>query len=171
MLWDSIPDSGSEGGRVSLTQFGEQLELRSEVEIARTPKLVWNVLVEIAEYPRWNPFIVRAHGQLAVGATLRLILSPPGGREVKLTREVHALDEARELVWSGGYGWGLLLRSRQRFQLMPTAEGARTRLLVAEDLKGPGVTGNNPLALNIARGTALMNQALKRECERRDSSQ
>ncbi|MGC4069954.1 MAG: SRPBCC domain-containing protein [Polyangiaceae bacterium] len=156
---------------MSLTQFGEQLELRSEVEIARAPQHVWDVLVDLTQYARWNPFIVRASGQLAIGATLRLISSPPGGREVKLTREVQALDEAKELVWSGGYGWGLLLRSRQRFQLMPIADGARTRLLVAEDLKGPGVTGTNPLALNVARGTALMNQALKRECERSEPSQ
>jgi uncharacterized protein YndB with AHSA1/START domain len=156
---------------VSLTKFGEQLELRSEVEIARTPQRVWDVLIDTGRYPRWNPFIVQAEGRLAVGETLRLIISPPGGREIKLTRKVEAIDEARELAWSGGYGWGLLLRSRQRFQLMPTRNGQHTRLLVAEDLKGPGVTGNNPLALEVARGTALMNQALRRECERPSNEQ
>ena len=144
---------------MSLSKFGEQLELRSEVGIAQAPQRVWDVLIDTGRYPRWNPFIVQAEGLLTVGGTLRMIISPPGGREVKLTRKVESIHNARALTWSGGYGWGFLLRSRQRFQLTPTNDGAHTRLLVAEDLKGPGVTGNDSLALNVARGTALMNQA------------
>lgn len=80
-------------------------------------------------------------------------------------RCIDALEEETELRWSGGYGWGWLLRSEQTFRISRVGEERRTRLVVAENLRGPGVTGVNSVSMEIARGQALMNQALKRHLE------
>jgi hypothetical protein len=150
---------------MSLTRFGEKLELRSEVEVSASPTQIWRALTDFERYPQWNPYIVRAKGVLAKGERIDLVVSPPGSREMRVRRQVEVLRELEELRWSGGYGFGLLLRSEQYFLLSPRDNGQMTRLIVGENLFGPGVTGNNPTVMNIARGLSLMNQAIKRRLE------
>jgi hypothetical protein len=149
---------------MSLTAFGEKLELRSEVEISAEPGRIWQVLLDFANHQRWNPFWAELRGRAERVGRVTLELTPPGGRNVRLRRQIGVFEPERELGWSGSYGWGWLLRSDQSFRLTSLADG-RTRLTVAENLRGPGVTGNNRTTLDIARGQALMNQALKRYVE------
>lgn len=146
---------------MSLTAFGEKLELRSEVEIAAAPSAVWRVLLDFGNHQRWNPLWADLTGQAELGGRISLELTLPSGDTVRLRRRISVLQPERELGWSGGYGWGLLLRSDQSFRLAEPQAG-RTRLVVAENLRGPGVTSSNRTMLEIARGQALMNQALKR---------
>jgi len=150
---------------MSLSKFGEKLELRSEVEIAAEPAQIWDKITDFSAISSWNPYIVRASGVLARGEHIDLIVCPPGGRELKVRRRIDVLLKGEELRWTGRYGWGFLLRGEQYFQLRSANSPGRTRLTVGENLLGPGVTGNNQTVLNIARGLALMNQALKRQLE------
>jgi uncharacterized protein YndB with AHSA1/START domain len=46
------------------------IELRTSIDIAAPPERVWEVLTQLAAYPEWNPFIVRAEGTVAVGERL-----------------------------------------------------------------------------------------------------
>jgi hypothetical protein len=150
---------------VSLTKFGEKLELRAEIEI-HVPRIkVWNALTDLERYFQWNPYIVRATGKFEVGQRIELLVSPPDHGEMRVRRNISVLNEPSELRWSGPYGFGLLLKSDQYFLLSETADGASTRLTIGENLFGPGVTGSNATVMNIARGLALMNQALKRRLE------
>ena len=149
---------------MSLDTFGEKLELRSEVEIAAEPSIVWAVFVDLPTHQRWNPFWSNLEGRVDVGAKIKLELTVPGGKSLQVSRRVEVFDPERELVWSGKYGWGWILRSEQYVRLNGT-DGGRTRLVVGENLRGPGVTGNGQLTMNIARGQALMNQALKQHVE------
>lgn len=150
---------------MSLNQFGETLELRAEVEIHARPAAIWRRLTDFNDYVSWNPYVVRAKGKLDVGERVDLVLSPPGGSEVKVKRHILELRESEELRWQGPYGFGIWLRSEQYFRLREGRSTENTRLLIGENLKGPGVTSNNQLVMNIARGLALMNQALKRRLE------
>jgi hypothetical protein len=149
---------------MSLTQFGEKLELRSEVEIRVEPARLWRVLLDFPNHGRWNPFWANVRGNAALGSRVELDLTPPGGNDLRLRRIVRIFELDRQLGWSGGYGWGWRLRSDQFFRLTALHEQG-TRLTVAENLRGPGVTNNSQATLNIARGQALMNQALKRYVE------
>jgi hypothetical protein len=150
---------------MSLTTFGEKLELRSEVEIASPPAKVWRTLTDFGMYSQWNPYIVRATGNLGISERVDLVVSPPGSREMRVRRRIEIIRESLELRWTGSYGWGLLLRSEQYFLLNARGDDGRTRLTVGENLFGPGVTSNNSTVMNIARGLSLMNQALKRRLE------
>lgn len=149
---------------MSLTTFGEKLELRSEVEVSAELGQVWTALLDVTQHERWNPFWSRFRGTIRVGGHVRFDLTPPGGTILKLRRHVDFLDAPNELRWSGGYGWGWLLRSDQYLRLT-ALENQRTRLTIGENLRGPGVTGNGEMPMNIARGQALMNQAFKRFVE------
>jgi hypothetical protein len=149
---------------MSLTRFGEKLELRSEVEVRVEPARLWSTLLDFAGHGLWNPFWGRVGGAARVGGRIEIELTLPGGSVTQLRRRIGIFEPERQLVWSGGYGWGWLLRSDQFFRLTDLGEG-RTRLSVGENLRGPGVTGNSRMVLNIARSQPLMNQALKRYLE------
>lgn len=149
---------------MSLTKFGERFELRSEVEIDVEPAQVWSILIDFPKHEQWNPFWCRIKGQAHPSARVSYVLTPPGGHSMSVKRYIDAYEEANELRWNGGYGWGWLLRSEQTFRLSRAGE-RRARLIVAENLRGPGVTGINSVSMVIARGQALMNQALKRHLE------
>jgi hypothetical protein len=150
---------------MGLTEFGEKLELRSEIEVAVAPARLWAVLLDFPRHAEWNPFWSALRGTPEIGSSVKLELTPPGGESRRLRRRVRSLIKDVEFEWTGVYGWGLLLRSEQRFRLTDIGDG-RTRLAVSENLHGPGVTGNSHTTLDIARGQALMNQALKRYLER-----
>jgi hypothetical protein len=149
---------------MSLTRFGEKLELRSEVEIRVEPARLWRTLLDFPAHGRWNPFWGQVEGPAQMGGRIEIELTLPGGALMPVRRRINTFESERELAWSGGYGWGWLLRSDQFFRLTNLGEG-RTRLAVGENLRGPGVTSTNRTVLNVARGQPLMNQALKRYLE------
>src|SRR3954451_20583900 len=49
-------------------------ELRTFVDIDATPERVWQVLIDVAAYPQWNPFVTSAEGTYAVGSRLSFIV-------------------------------------------------------------------------------------------------
>lgn len=149
---------------MNLTKFGEEIELRSEVEIASDVDRVWSVLLDVPRHEQWNPFWCHFRGTIQEAARITFDLTPPGGSSLRVRRLVESLQAPTELRWSGGYGWGWLLRSEQYVRLFDI-DGRRTRLVIGENLRGPGVTGNSSTTMGIVRGQALMNQALKRFLE------
>jgi hypothetical protein len=153
---------------MNLTTFGERLELRSEVEVTAALDRVWLRLLDLRRHEQWNPFWCHFRGSVELGAVVTFELTPPGGKRLKLRRHVELLEPPNELRWIGGYGFGWLLRSEQYFKLTALAPD-RTRLVVGENLRGPGVTGNSNTSMEIARGQALMNQAFKRCLESENS--
>ncbi len=44
--------------------------LLTEISITAPPDRVWHLLTDFASYPRWNPFIRCASGELKEGAQL-----------------------------------------------------------------------------------------------------
>jgi uncharacterized protein YndB with AHSA1/START domain len=57
-------------------------ELVSSVDIAAPAERVWEVLVDFAAFPVWNPFITKAEGRLEIGGRLTLRMQPVGGSAV-----------------------------------------------------------------------------------------
>ena len=52
-------------------------ELRSEIEIQASAEWVWHLLTDFAGFPRWNPFIRRAGGNVLVGEQSKSTFSLP----------------------------------------------------------------------------------------------
>ncbi len=149
---------------MSMTLLGERLELRSEIEVDATAQDVWVTLTELSRYEEWNPFLADVRGNLAEGARVKVTVCLPEGPEIRIRRRVLRLKPAEELRWVGNIGCSWLLRTEQRFGLIEPAP-RRCRLAVVETFTGLWVQRSGPRLLQIARGQALMNQALKRRVE------
>jgi hypothetical protein len=140
-------------------------QLRTQIDVDATPERVWQVLTDLAAYPRWNPFIVRAEGDARPGERLTLRMQPAGGRAITFRPTVLEADPGRRLRWLGHLLVNGLFDGEHSFTIEPLGEG-RARLVQQEDFRGLLV----PLmARSLDRRTLpafeQMNQALKRRAE------
>ena len=138
--------------------------LSADVGIDATPQRVWEVLTDLAAYPVWNPFIVRAEGIVALGRRLTVTMQPVDGRTVTLRPRLVEVDVARRLRWRGRLGVPGLMDAEHSFTLEPRGSG--TRLVHQEDFRGVLVPF---LAASLDRHTlpafVAMNEALKSRAE------
>jgi hypothetical protein len=141
------------------------LELRTEIEIAAPPARVWEVLTDFSTYHEWNPFITRIGGDLAVGGTLDVTVSPPESDDFSFHPEVVVCDGPRELRWRGKLWLRGLLDGEHFFQCHE-AEGGSTRFVHAENFEGLLLKFVGARLQHVARGFVYMNLALKRHVER-----
>ena len=135
------------------------------VDIDAPPAVVWTVLTDLDRYAEWNPFVVRAAGDVAVGARLRVRITPEGGRATTFRPVVTAVEPERRFAWSGRL-WGVprLFDGTHRFELGRTATG--THLVQAEDFRGlllPLLSRS--LDAGTRAGFEAMNAALARRAE------
>ncbi len=138
--------------------------LSAHVDIQATPDRVWKVLTDLAAYPQWNPFIVRAEGVVGPGRQLTLTMQPVGGRAMTLRPRLVEVEINRILRWRGKLGIPGLMDAEHTFLLQPQAGG--TRLIHQETFRGLLVPF---VAMSLDRSTlpafVAMNEALKKRAE------
>ena len=139
-------------------------EIKTEIEIDAPPEVVWDVLTDLEQYPRWNPFITSAIGQPVLGERLTNRIEPPGGKAMTFKPTVTAVDSGQHLEWLGRLGLPGVFDGRHRFELH-AANGA-TRLVHGEVFKGVLVPFmRKSLDGQTRAGFEAMNTALKERAE------
>jgi hypothetical protein len=141
------------------------MQLRTEIEIEAPPQRVWQVLTDFSAYHEWNPFITSIAGDLLVGKSLAVTISPPESKEANFFPRVLVCDESRELRWLGKFWIRGLFDGEHFFQLQPGRAEGRTRFVHGEDFRGLLVKYAGQRLTHVARGFVYMNQALKRRVE------
>jgi hypothetical protein len=142
------------------------MQLKSEIEIDAPPEPVWQVILDFARYPDWNPFIQRIDGEPSVGARLDLLLTAPDGSERRVRGTIVRLTPAAELRWRDKLWFKGLCDGERSIQLTPSEDG-KTRAICASELSGWLVQYMGRSLTQTARGLVGMNQALKRRVESR----
>jgi hypothetical protein len=140
-------------------------ELTSEIEIDTPPERIWSILTEFDKFPEWNPFIREISGRIEKGRKLHVTLHPSGGRTVKMSPTLLAIEPSKELRWIGHLGVPGLFDGQHIFELKPTGS-AKTTFVQREQFGGillPFLTGM--LKGETARGFDEMNEALKKRAE------
>jgi len=145
-------------------------ELVSSMDIAAPAERVWEVLVDFAAFPAWNPFITQAEGRLKVGGRLTLRMQPVGGSAVTLRPTVVEVVEARRLRWRGRVGVPGLFDADHLFTVEPSG-AATSRLVQQEHFSGLLIPF---FQRSLDRGTLpafqAMNSALKDRAERANAA-
>jgi hypothetical protein len=121
------------------------------------------VLTDFPSYHAWNPFITKIQGELTVGNTLTVSMSPPDMGETTLKPTLLVYDAPRELRWRGHLWFKGLFDAEHFFQVQE--RDGRTRFVHGEDFNGVLVRFANRQLTQVARGFVYMNQALKKHLE------
>jgi hypothetical protein len=140
--------------------------LDSSIDIEAPARDVWELLIDFAAFPLWNPFIVDAEGRPQVGSQLRLRMQPVGGAAVKLQPRVVEVIDGQRLRWEGRFGVRGLFDADHLFIVEPRG-AARSRLVQQETFSGLLVPF---FGRSLDRGTLpafqAMNMALKERAEK-----
>ncbi len=118
-----------------------RLECRVAVHIAASPQRVWALLVDAADFPRWNSTVTSIDGRIALGERLRIRV-PISDRT--FTPKVTDLVEARRMVWSDGMA--PMFQGTRTFTLTPRPDGT-TDFEMVETFAGlmlPMIKGSLP---------------------------
>ena len=111
--------------------------LQASIEIRATPEQVWAVLADTADYPAWNPFIVRSSGPVRVGATLTNVMHDATGNTT-FTPTVLVAEPGHELRWVGRVPPGGIFTGTHTFTIEQVRPGV-VLLTQREDFTGVAV--------------------------------
>jgi uncharacterized protein YndB with AHSA1/START domain len=82
------------------TTFSRQTSV--SIDIHADAAIVWALLTNAADYPRWNSTVVSIEGAIALGETIRLKSTLDPKRTFKL--QVKAFEPEKQLIWGDGQG-------------------------------------------------------------------
>jgi hypothetical protein len=102
-------------------------EFVTSIEIDAPAQRVWDVLAGLSAYPRWNPMIRRASGEMRVGARLTVRFEPDGSRGHTFRPRLLVVEPGRELRWLGWPRFPWVFDS-EHYWIMEEMPGGMTRL-------------------------------------------
>jgi hypothetical protein len=137
--------------------------LDASIDIAAPPERVWQVISDLPAYARWNPFIVRAGGELALGGRLRVTIVAPGHRPVTFKPRIVELEPGRSVTWLGRTLLPGLFGGHHTLSATPTDDGARFR--TREEVSGVLVPLLGGVMRDSQRGFEAMAAAVKARVE------
>lgn len=126
---------------------------------------VWQILTRFEDYPKWSQFIKEFYGNPTVGSRTGVLLSPPGGKSMKMNPVFLKIDKERELRWRGSLIVKGIFDGEHYFILQKINENS-TKLIQGENFSGILV----PLLKKMIMGSTLkgfeqFNQAIKERAE------
>lgn len=72
------------------------------IDIKADPAIVWALLTNASDYPRWNSTVVSIEGEIALGEKIRLKSTLDEKRTFKL--KIKEFDAGSSMVWGDGKG-------------------------------------------------------------------
>ncbi|MCU0425652.1 MAG: SRPBCC domain-containing protein [Candidatus Kapabacteria bacterium] len=89
-------------GKAVTTKATFSRETSVSISIDAATTVVWALLTNAADYPRWNSTIVSLEGTIAQGQQIRLVSTLDPKRTFKLT--VKEMEANKRLVWGDAMG-------------------------------------------------------------------
>jgi hypothetical protein len=105
---------------------------RAATTIAASPQKIWDILIDTAGYPKWDPGMVRIEGRLALGGKVKFFtkFSPDQAFAVKVT----VFEPGKKIVFTGGMPFGLF--KSERTHTLTTDEAGQTTFHTEEIFSG-----------------------------------
>jgi hypothetical protein len=127
--------------------------------------VVWDILMDFASYPSWNPFVRAISGNPYIGSKITACLCLPGKKEMKFTPTVLQVLPNREFRWLGNLIMPHLFDGEHTFRLQDKGDGTLT-FHHYERFRGLLIPFmGETLDFDTLKGFELMNAALKQRAE------
>lgn len=137
-----------------------------ETQIAAPQSQVWQQVTHFAAYAEWNPFVIEAHADFAVGQTIRFLEDlQPFGKHWLMARFLD-IHPPHSFVWQGHFVAPFLFTVRHTFTV-ETIGDCQTRFTQRHQNFGLLVPYLALRGVYLAshQGYCAFNQALKDRCE------
>jgi len=141
-------------------------QLSSEVLIDSSAQRVWELITDFESFPRWNPFIRRASGEIRAGARLDVFIQPSGTKGMTFHPKVLKADPNHELRWLGRLYLPWLFDGEHALIIELSGE-ISVKFIQREKFTGLLVPFTRSLLRDTQRGFEEMNRALKQQAEQR----
>jgi len=144
--------------------------IRSDNVLINAPvEKVWDALVDVENYPRWNPFTTRVETTFVVGEPAILYVTMNGQHQRVQREEIITFEPPRKLVWGTTIGASFILKSRRQ-QIIEALDAEQTQYRTDQTFAGLLA----PLVMllsrrDIQRGLDAVGAALKNYAEARPS--
>lgn len=140
-------------------------DIRTEIEINASAEKVWQILSDFENFPKWNPFVVKALGQPKADEILKIEVQLPESKLLKFTPKVLVAEPNKELRWVGTSPLGSF-RGEHFYKIESLGEN-KVRFIHGEHFSGWMVGLIWALmGKAIEKGYRLMNEALKEKAEK-----
>ena len=106
------------------TMFSRETAVR--INIQADPAIVWSLLTNAADFPRWNSTVTSLAGEIRVGETLQLKSTLDENRIFKL--KVKEVEPEKRLVWGDSQG--------SRVYTLAKGAGANVTFTMSEKIGG-----------------------------------
>ncbi|MGF7117062.1 SRPBCC family protein [Methanobacterium oryzae] len=139
-------------------------EIYTEIEINASADVVWNIITNFDDYPRWNPFIKEISGNLQEGAQIEVFIKPPNSKGMKFKPKIIKFQPEKEVRWLGRLWIPKLFDGEHSLIIRKISEN-KVLFIQKERFYGVLVPILSNLLKDTKSGFELMNQALKQEAE------
>lgn len=136
-------------------------QIETQIRIKASRQKVWDELINLENYPSWNPFIRKAEGELKEEKNLKITVQPVGGKEMSFSPTVITVIPEEKLAWKGQVLTPGIFTGQHEFILEEKEEG--TLFTQREDFFGLLVPFIN--LSGSEEGFEKMNLALKDRLE------
>lgn len=134
--------------------------IKTAIDIAASPKVVWEILTDFESYKDWNPFLTSVEGEFVVGNKIRI---NAGG--MKFQPILLAFEQEQELRWLGSLFFKGIFDGEHSFQIIDNGDGTST-LKHEEQFNGILVGWlSKKIDHEVKHSFEAMNQKLKERAE------
>ena len=140
--------------------------IQTEILINTDITKVWDVLMNFDNYPKWNPFITSISGERKLGSRLTVSINPPGGKGMTFKPNILTLEANKEFRWKGKLGINGIFDGEHYF-ILEVLENDKTKFIQGEKFSGLLVPFVGKMLDKTQKGFQLMNESIKKECERK----
>ena len=139
--------------------------IQTEIMINADVSTVWNVLLDFEKHPGWNPFIKSIKGEQKVGKKLTVTIKPPEGNGMTFKPKILVIEPNKEFRWKGKLGINGIFDGEHYF-ILEQLNKNQTKFIHGEKFSGILVLLMGNMLEKTKEGFQLMNEAIKKECEK-----
>jgi hypothetical protein len=139
--------------------------IQTEILINTDITKVWDVLMNFDSYPKWNPFITSISGERKLGNRLTVSINPPGGKGMTFKPNILTLEANKEFRWKGKLGINGIFDGEHYF-ILESVDKDITKFIHGEKFSGLLVPLVGKMLDKTQKGFQLMNESIKKECEK-----
>ncbi|MDD3246469.1 MAG: SRPBCC domain-containing protein [Methanosarcina sp.] len=149
--------------------IGFKKEISTEIEIFASVDRIWQILMDFAAYPNWNPYIKEISGEAKVGSKIKVHMKPEWEKKgVIIHPRIIRLEPGKELTWKGSFFFPGLLDGEHSL-ILEEISGRKVRFIQKEIFNGiaiPIISTSWSIEKGTVRSFGDMNNALKKRAER-----